>query len=166
MSKLSSFIIETAVVGDEKTPGKHFTVRGLNLNDLTQAMITHAPSMVQIYQNFINRREGTASPLFTSDMVKEMLMDALKEAPELVFSLIAYASDDPDGVEHAARMPLVIQLEALEQIVVLSIKSEAELKKLQEIVLRIVEAMTGLAVRLNLPAGNLSDLGFGKSASA
>lgn len=165
---LKSFVIARSIIGDPEDPTQNFSVRGLNLNDLTRLLIDHAPAMMKLYADFVATKDGKGpSDMFTSEMVKDMLRKALGEAPELIFGLIAYASDEPDEIELASKLPVILQLEAMEQIVLLSIRSEAELKKLQEMVLRIIETVAVQVGKWNLPVTKtLSDLGYGKSASA
>lgn len=165
---LKSFVIERSIIGDPTNPAQQFAVRGLNLNDLTRLFISHAPVMMKLYADFVATKDDKGpSDMFTTKMVKDMLMKALGEAPELVFGLIAFASDEPDEIETASQLPVMLQLEAMEQIVLLSIRSEAELKKLQEMVLRIIETVAVQVAKWNLPVNaTLSGLGYGKSASA
>ena len=170
MPGLRSFVVATRIIGDKEKPDGHFAVRGLNLSDLMRLVIDHGPMMSRIYDQFITRAGGAGGvangQLFTPDMVKSMMMDALKEAPELVFAAVAYATDDEsvEAINGARRLPLVLQLEAMLAIMELSIQTDAELKKLQEVVLEILSKVTNAVTKMNLPVSTL-DLGFGKSAN-
>jgi hypothetical protein len=154
--RLGEIVIETRDI--EIGPGQFFTVRGLNLNDLIGVAFDHSPALVKLYDMFMAQHD--AGEAFTMELVKKIGLQALREFPDTIFLLIAHAADEPEAVATVRRLPLMAQLEAMEQIVILSIKSEAMLKKLQEIVLRLIE---GVTTALSA-ASETSRIGFGKSA--
>ncbi len=134
--RLSEFIIPTESV--ELAPGQSVTVRGLNFNDLYLTGLTETPALAQLYQRV--RGMMDANQEFTVASVKEILMTASKEFPELVAKLVACAADEPgDAAANVfKKLPALAQLTLIEKIVTLTAVSEAELKKLQEMVIRLV----------------------------
>lgn len=159
--RLSEVVIETKPVPLSDQEGDHFDVRGINLNDLMRLAFTQSDAMRRLYEEVMARVKGDGGE-FTTDEVKAILMDSVKDAPDLVFRAIAFAADEPDEWDKVRKLPLVVQLDALEKIALLSLRSDAELKKLQEIIVRLIEWTTGIF--LNVTTVTPSIGGSGKSA--
>lgn len=159
MSGLSDILIPYETV--EVAPGMGFTVRGLNLADLFAVMREHTPTLVKLFAEFQSKH--TPGRQFTEDMVRGMLQETVMEAPGLVFILIASASDEPALVDKVSKLPLRVQLEALEKVIMLSIKTDGELKKLQEVILRVIGGVTSA---IQSAADGISTISGGTSEPA
>lgn len=157
MSGLDDSLIEYATV--ELGGGKEFKIRGLNASDIMAVVRTHTPILMKLYADF--KAQHQPGQPFTMDVVRGMLEKTLHEADDLVFILVASAADQPDKADVVRRLPMRVQLEAMEKAVMLSIQTEAELKKLQEVVLRIVAGVTSA---MELSATAISSISGGTSA--
>lgn len=157
MSGLDNNLIEYATI--EISEGKSFEIRGLNASDIMAVVRTHTPVLMKLYSDF--KAQHTPGKPFTLDVVRGMLEQTLREADDLVYILIASAADQPDKADVVRRLPMRVQLEAMEKTVFLSIQTEAELKKLQEVVLRIVAGVTSA---MELSATAISSISGGTSA--
>ena len=158
MTKLSQIVIPRSNI--TAAPGQEFTVRGLNLIDLMLLLADYSPAMLKVFTDFQAVHQASGS--FSVEDTKALLLQAIKEVPELVCAAIAMAADEytPEAVENVRNLPLAVQADALEQIVVLSIRSEGELKKLQEIAVRWTET----AAAMIAPSLSRYMAGSGKSA--
>lgn len=139
--------------------GDFFQVRGISGADIIRLSGDFAPAMMMLYGKVMETAKGDEK--LEPQAVIALLKDALREAPDLVFHAIALANDDPDGYDVVTKLPLTVQLEAIEQIMLLSIRSDAELKKFQEVTLRLIQKATGMFSMLN-PATAFNG-GSGKS---
>jgi hypothetical protein len=158
MGKLSDVVIATKEI--EVAPGSSFSVRGINLFDIQRLLVDHAPAMKDLFEQAVQMRQS-GTP-FTPETIKGLLVGALKQFPDMIVAAIAYAADEPEAVDQVKRLPVVAQLEALQSMIVLSIESDAQLKKLMEIVIQMIEGFATGMTSLNQP----SIVGFGASANA
>lgn len=158
MTKVSQIVIPRSAI--TYAPGQEFLVRGLNLIDLMLLLADYSPAMLKIFTDFQAVHQANGS--FSVEDTKALLLQAIKEVPELVCAAVALANDDytPEAISTIRTLPLAVQADALEQIVVLSIRSEGELKKLQEIAVRWTE----MAAAMVAPALSRYMAGSGKSA--
>jgi hypothetical protein len=142
-------------------PGNDLTVRGLAFADLSKLLVNYGPQMILLYGQVWNEaKEGTLN----AERVGTMIQTTLTEFPELTAEIIALAADEPDQAPMAAKLPPVRQMEALMAIIGHTLVSEAEVKKLVEIVTDAMERAGDLAS--NLTSGLTSTTGSGASAAA
>jgi hypothetical protein len=166
MGKLSEVVLATTSI--RVSENSSFEVRGVNLYDILRLMANYAPECMLLYKEFFEKlgARQAADPTFVANnsFLADIAIDALKRFPQFVFALIAFASDDdtPAARAAAAKLPLGAQLEAIQAIVILSISTESELKKLMEIVVQVV---TGVRVAIEVGKSPASDLGFGNFGS-
>jgi hypothetical protein len=146
--RLADIAIETREVPFGDKPEETFPVRGLNLADLMQLGISHTPAMKALFEKGMRVVQESKED-FTPEDLKKLLFSALKDAPDLVFKGIAMAADEPESWEKVKRLPMTAQLIALEEIFALSLKTDAELKKLQEVIFRLIEKAATFAEKLN-----------------
>lgn len=126
---------EQVSVGDQT-----FEVRGLAFADIASLFHQHGPLLAAAFAKI---QEGDSM-----DMAR-LARDLLTEFPQLGAAAIAYAADDPDMIEVAARLPFATQVEAVQSIAVLSFRSEADVEKLAEALKWVADWMSGaLAPRL------------------
>lgn len=137
-----------------------FFVRGIAFRDVTELLRKHGPVAVAIYAQV-----KAASNLGQDSTLAQLVMKALEDFPEAVAEVIALAADDTSqaALENAGRLPLPIQMEALEKIIGLTFAGEAEVKKLVEIVTRMLEGVSRTAQVLSAPT--MSDSGRGSFVS-
>lgn len=159
VKRLSQYVVPRTNIPFGDTEGDFFQVRGLTSADFLRLAFDHSPAMIALYNNVKSKAEGGS---LTPDAVRSVLMEAMKDTPDIIFRGIALAADDPDGHENARLLPLAVQLHAVEEILKLTVRSDAELKKLQEIILRLIQGTTGLFTKLT--TGDLLNGGSGKSA--
>lgn len=163
MAKLSKIVIPRVAIRMGDADGQYFQVRGVNLTDLQVLMLSQAPQMAKVFEEFMELSDDGG---FTVDKTKELIVGSIKKFPRLVAAVIALAAgegDDEQAINNAAELPLGMQIEALENIMVLSIKSDAQLKKLVEIVMGWMDRVATAMRQANL---SLSADGSGTSASA
>jgi hypothetical protein len=142
-------------------PDNNLTVRGLAFADLSKLLVNHGPQMILLYGTVWNEaKEGTLN----AERVGTLIQETLTEFPQLTAEIIAIAADEPDQIEMAAKLPPVRQIEALMAIIGHTLVSEAEVKKLVEIVTDAMERAGDLAS--NLTSGLTSTTGSGASAAA
>lgn len=158
--KLSQIQVKRSKIPTDSGPDDFFEVRGVNVTDLMTLLNDHAPAMRKIYDMFVqDRKEGQP---FNRDEVQKILINAIKEFPDVVLRAVAHAADDPEGYETLRQMPLAVQADALEQVALLSIRSEAELKKFQETMLRLIRGVTTVFTSMTVSTPSID--GSGKSA--
>jgi hypothetical protein len=119
-----------------------FSVRGLNVTDVTTLALSHASAIEQVFEAFSN---GTP------------VVEHLSTFPELVAEVIALAAlekgDDIEVLKGVAReLPLTTQIEALTAIGELTFTSVEALKK-------TLEMVTGLANKTASQIESLSKTG-------
>jgi hypothetical protein len=132
VGKLTDLRLPEATI---KVSDGSFTVRGLSFSDLSSLMATHASAISLFFSNAMTKfQQNKVNP----EDIGLLAQEAIREFPGLVSAIIAVAADEdtPEGHAMAARLGATVQIEALEQIVILTIVSEAELKKVIEIVTR------------------------------
>lgn len=112
-----------------KFPGGEFAVRGLSLADVVAISRSHADTIRNVFANF----EGDA---------ESAIADALVLAPELAVAIVERAADAPNV--DFGRMPLSVQMDALDAVGRLTFVDEGSLGKTLEIVLRAVGAVSNL----------------------
>lgn len=142
--------------------GGSFTVRGLGFNHLSTLVIDHGARLMLVFNAIYTKAQEKN---LTGSDVAGFIQEALTKSPELVADIIVLASDEPvdEKTRSAARsLPPVTQMEAMTEIVALTFVSEAEVKKLVEIVTKAMEQTGGLMTVLNQPSTG----GSGTSAGA
>lgn len=136
-------------------------VRGLNFVDLTKLLNDHGPVLVMIYGRvWAEIKSGTLDPAKVGEMIQTTLM----ETPDLVGDIIAIAADEPDAKSHAMTLTPGVQVEIISAVIGHTFVSEAEVKKLVEIVTQMLEKAGDLAMSLTGVAP--STVGSGESDAA
>lgn len=160
--KLRDYVIATREV---EGSGGSFTVRGLNTRDIAVVLQTHGPAIAKTFGDVIAQVKAGKKTTFTTEDTKEAIRQIIPQVPEVAVALIAMAADDytNEGIEVAGRLPMGVQIIALQQVFEVTFESEAELKKLGELLLTSIAQMTGSLKKMQLP---LSELGIGESDAA
>lgn len=92
--------------------GGSFDVRGIALDDLALLLKNHMAdidALIDIYEKEVREDVRVTA-------IAQYAMGLVKEAPGLVANAIALCSDAPDSVDKARRLPLAVQVKALEAI--------------------------------------------------
>lgn len=137
--------------------GTTVTLRGLSLVDMMQVVPRFGSQIALVFGKVY------AGTTVDGDSVIELAKALATEAPELVAEILALASDEytPKAISIAAKLPFTKQIEMLEAVYNNTFASEADVKKLQEVITRMVLS-AALAMERMAPA-MLS--GAGTSAS-
>lgn len=120
-------------------------VRGLNFVDLSSLINEHGPVLILIYGRvWAEIKAGNLDPAKVGQMIQTTLM----ETPELIGSIIALAADEPDAKQNAMTLTPGVQVEIISAVIGHTFISEAEVKKLVEIVTTMLEKAGDLATEL------------------
>lgn len=125
--------------------GEVFAVRGLCLDDISYLMRRHGPHIKKLFEDFTQKGEVTV------EGVAAFAMPILQSAPEIAAELIACAAGERDATSITARLPVPVQLDALEKLALLTFDAEGGPKKLLETVLRMAQGVSGLVAQINAP---------------
>jgi len=133
----------------EIAPGNFQTVRGLGFDDICRLARSHAPVAALVFRKFMDDK----SVGFTPEGMSTLLVTTMSEFPDAVAFVIGLASDDttPTTLEKIRKSRLSVQAEFVQKIIGLTFLSEAEVKKLVEIVTEMFEKAAGTLNMLNLP---------------
>lgn len=122
---LSDFKPETRTVSGR---GYSFDVRGLGMNDIASMMRTHMDDLENVFKLY----EQHSGDEITTVALGRFALALVKDAPGLTAHAIALASDEPQAVENAARLPFMAQVSALKEIGQLTFVEIGGVKKLIE----------------------------------
>lgn len=138
--KFSDLVIPTKEV--TVSPEQKFSVRGMAYVDLVIALTDYSPALKVAFEEFENHR--MSGEKFTQKFVKDTLTKIIKESPDAVAAVICLAADDysPESVAQARKLPIGTQLIFLGAIIELSMAGEADIKKVEEIVLGVIQTVT------------------------
>lgn len=148
---LKDYAIRTHTISiDKKTD---FTVRGISFEDVTRLVNKHGPVAAMAYAKFTAAKtEHDLRP----EVVGLLLNEVLTQFPEALAEMIAIAADEPDSAGTVARLPVGVQLDAVEKIIDLTFTGESDIKKLVEIVTRMALRVQGGVESLtnSIPSGS------------
>lgn len=138
---IADFVLPTMEV---QTPdGKTiFAVRGLSLDDVAALVAVHGPVM----ETFFTKYQGIDVADADSMAIG---MELLGKAPALVANVIAVAADEPKLWTKVLKMPVAIQMDALQKIGKLSFDASGGPGNFFGLVKQMVVGMTGLMGNLN-----------------
>jgi len=133
----------------EIAKGNFQTVRGLGFEDIARLARSHMPVVTIIFKRFMDEKAAG----FTPEGLGTILAAGVSEFPDAVAFVIGLACDDTDEKTLAKikRMRLTVQAEFIQKIIGLTFVSEAEVKKLIEIVTEMMGSVTSALDELNLP---------------
>lgn len=137
--------------------GTDLTVRGVTFADLAVLSREHAPTITMVVTKLTE--EGTNRLADLAEISKAVRVFS-QEAPELIGSVIALASDDysPETVDIACDLPFNVQLELVEAIFRLTFRAEGDVEKLIGSLTRVIEATSGALKAAN---DSFSPIGIG-----
>lgn len=128
-----------------KTRSGDFTVRGLDVDSLSLLIRQHGKDMTEIFNKFSDEEAE-----ITPERVMAFALPLIEAFPQLVAQLVACAADDPspEAVATFRRLPISVQADALEQVIVLTFDAEGGPKKFAETVVRLLQGTNGLLTSL------------------
>lgn len=144
---LKDVVIERRVVA---LPGGDFTVRGATAFDVEVLMKHFGPELVDTIINVVAATK--ARPDWSRDYVRNLMIQAVRQIPDVIAALVAVCADEPEQVQTVKRLPTATLIQALLDIFELTFVSETELKKLAAGILRVTETMTGALTTAKLDA--------------
>ena len=142
---LRDLVDRKSVIKDEKS-GVEFEVRGLSLEDLVLLLENHKDALVRIFGGTTSG--GSQATDFES---------LVKEFPQFIAAAIAYAADEHDIEEMVVRLPVGIQIRAIQEIWELSSLDVETVGKLAQSLLEGVSRLNAdnlQALKSTLPIGS------------
>lgn len=123
LTKLKFATAEVEVAGGEK-----FSVRGISMQDAVILLNEFKDPIMKVVRQI--QQQGDSVDL------EKVAIEASIDAPGLIASLIAMASDEmtEEGIVAANKLPLPVQIDAIFKIGELTFQTEGSLKKMFETV--------------------------------
>ena len=90
---------------------------------------------------FVGKATGTS---LDTSALKDVILDGIEKAPAIFAEVIARAADEPDLAPQARLLPLGVQVEAIGEIVRLTLKAEGGVEKFSETVTKLARSLSGL----------------------
>lgn len=123
-------------------PGGDFNVRAISLTDISVIIEAHEYQIDRIYQK-VQTKTGQQ---ITAELVGDVFMDTIREAPVLVSHIIAIAADERDAngdllLNVAGSLPMTVQVEALQAIGELTFTDLASVKKFGADVMKLIRGI-------------------------
>ena len=124
-----------------------FTVRGLSLSDISVLLNSHGKELGLIFQKVKDELQGRSEGITANDVqyFAKVLFD---KAPDMVAKAIALSADDPGEEDKIKRLRFTVQIIAIQEVLRLTFTTEAELKKLVEIVIQWLGKINSEAERI------------------
>lgn len=141
---LKHLIFEQAVV---QFKGGEFPVQGLSIEHVTFIIKHHSHKLNDLFNRVLAKAQDPEGE-FSAEEVGSMILPFLDEAPEVGALIIACGAGDPSDVTLARKLPLPVQLDALEQILRLTFDAAGGPKKFLETVIRLSQGTRGLLAQL------------------
>lgn len=130
-----------------QSPGGEFAVRALGLEDVSELVRSHGPAMKTAFDQFTGgatTEDELKDIQLTEQGVASFILPLLESAPTLCAEVIARAAGEPENVAIVKRLPFPVQVDALEQIAVLTFETAGGPKKFLETVVRLTKGTTEL----------------------
>ncbi|MBK3745539.1 hypothetical protein G3A39_40990 [Paraburkholderia aspalathi] len=132
--------------------GNSFPVRGLSLIDVTSLFRSRGPEIQAYFAKYMGDKptgKGAKATDLASKLSGELGIQLLDAAPMLAAEIISCAADEPSMAYTASRLPITIQLEALEAIATMTFDAAGGPKKFMEAVMRVLQGTTSFMGDLN-----------------
>lgn len=103
-----------------------FTVRGLNIEDLTSLTVKNLPAIQEAFKLY----NDSKIEVFTQTALNKLILSLTVQLPGLVAEVISQAADEPEAADKARKLPMPLQVLALTEIVNLTFEEVGDLKNL------------------------------------
>jgi hypothetical protein len=133
-----------------------FLVRGISFEDISRLVQAHGPVLAMVYAKFTTLKDGEG---LRPETLGKLVTSVMDQFPEAVADMIAIAAEERDQAAKIRRLPVGVQLDAIEKIIRLTFSGEAELKKVVEIVTRMAQGVQGAMTSLNAPIASSNGAG-------
>lgn len=130
---LKDFLARTESVS---FPGGSFDVGAINLGTITMIVSNDMERLKALY-DLAESAGVTKNP----DMI-QVTKFLVENAPDILAKIIAYSSGEPNAAVTAAKLPVGVQLDALNKIVGLTFEAEGGVKKFGETLMALVAQLT------------------------
>ncbi len=147
---MTDFHISTETIEWGPRPNR-ITVRGLSFEDFTVMFTTFGKETDQIFKFIESANSGEAADFDSTAFGKDLIF----KAPKAVASLIALAADMPDRATEVARMPLPVQVKAMEAIYRMTIEEAGGLSDFLALVRRIAKSVSQTTRLMSSPQTSL-----------
>ena len=128
-----------------------FVVRGISFEDITRLVAKHGPVLTLVYSRFVELKGDHG---LTPEALGGIVTSLVDQFPDVVADVIGIAAEERDQIEKVKRLPIGIQLDAIDKIVRLTFSGDAELKKVVETVTRMAQGVQGAMTRLGAPTAS------------
>ena len=112
-----------------KSKNFSMAVRGLSLIDCSALLRTHMSDLESLFEMYEQEAQGLS---FGNVAVARYATRLISDAPGLVAHIIALACDEPEQLDNARRLPMIVQINALKAIGTLTFEEVGGVKKLIE----------------------------------
>lgn len=126
--------------------GGEFEVRAVSLSDVAGLISRHQDAVDRVAAIL---RAQEQFDFTDAQMTGEILLNVARESPYLVADLISSCADEPEAYEGAFRLPLTVQVDALQKIGEITFADMAALKK-------FAAGMKNLLTGLRQPATDMA----------
>lgn len=133
---LSAYVERQALV--DIPDNESLVVRGFSLPDLMLVIHRHKEMVEELFGRVANGDLRT-------DTVEQTLMAVIGEFSPVVGQIIASASGEPDEWETAMRLPLGVQVDALDKIITLTFEANGGVEKFMGIIAKALGNMVPTA---------------------
>lgn len=127
--------------------GDFIEVRGLGVPDIMQLVEVHSETVSDLFDQFTGRDPNS----ITIDDLDQVPMALATRCPAIVAHVIALAADAQDQMDVVAKLPIDVQVAALEKIGTLTFGMQGGVKNFVETVTRIARGADGLIKEVKKP---------------
>lgn len=118
-------------------------VRGLNLPDISALVDAHTATVSNLFDKFTGRDPDSFSNLDAAVLARELIT----KFPAVCAHVVALAADATDELEMVAKLPVDVQIAALEKIANRTFVLQGGLGNFLETVLRMAQSANGLTAK-------------------
>lgn len=135
----------------ELSTGHEVEVRAMTTHDLMLMMGEHAPQLTMAFGHLMKTAKTNGQ--VTGEDIQAVLATLVMTGPDLMGNLLAMLNDDltAEGRAVAGKLPIPDQLALLNAAALLTLRSEAHLKKLKEAIAPTVELIYGAMAGMEIP---------------
>ncbi len=120
----------------------HIEVRGLALPDIHQLVAVNYDEIAPLFDRFTGR--DASNPITADDIDNGIMVDLVAKFPAIAAHVIALAADEPAAFSDIMKLPLGVQVAALEAIGTMTFSAPGGLKNFLETVLAVARGANGL----------------------